>query len=604
LTRRWLASLLTICVCLAAPAGAQTRVAYTVRIDTAHTDRIAVELQLSGAPETVRLALKVHPEYDARFWRYLEGMQVTGTADDTAAGAERLDSTLWRIRLPGGRGRISWRLRVPAYPGTERRAWQVFVRTDGALLNPPDIFLYLPDFPSLGAEVRLDVPASWRIASALPAAHDAPGVRTLHARDAATLLDSPILLGALRHWAFRDAGTTFHVHYWPLPSAVPFDTAAFIGDLRRLTHASIAVFGRAPVRDYHFLLQDGVTDALEHAASVTFGLPSEALARDVRARLPELAHEFFHTWNLVAIHPDTYGALSYQAPAPTTGLWVGEGVTLYYADALRRRAGLADSSLSRIDWLAGLLRNYYGAWWSTRVSPERASLAFGASPVVNPDATGGYYLQGELLGVALDGLLRDSTDDRRGLDDLMRALYSASHGGRGFTSASLARAADSVCRCRLDRFFADQVRGTAPIDPRPVLARLGLQILIDTTAAVDDAGVPLPDLRIGFDFSRGEPPVTLVVSNSASLWARAGLRTGDRLVSFDGAAVATPGEFFRALRALRIGDSVAVEVRRGDPVQRIRVVVAGYDRPRVRIVEAPGASREQLARRARWLSGW
>jgi len=604
LTRCRFAHVLGLCVSLAAPASAQMSVGYTVRIDTTHTGLIEVELQLSGMPETVRLAMKVHPEYDARFWRHLEAMQVTGTANDGAAGAERVDSTLWRVRLPGGHGRVAYRLRIPVDPGPVRRSWQVFVRATGALLNPPDIMLYLPDFPHLGAEVRLDVPRSWRIASALPPARGAPGVGTLRAPDAATLLDSPILLGALRTWAFREAGTTFQVHYWPLPTATPFDTATFIGDLQRLTRATVAVFGRAPAHEYHFLLQDGAGDALEHAASVTVGMPSEALARDVRARLTQLAHEFFHTWNLVAIHPDAFGALSYLPPARTAGLWMGEGVTLYYADVLRRRAGLADSTKSRIEWLAEVLRNYYGAWCSTRVSPERASLAFDDSPVVNGDASGGYYTQGELLGVVLDGLIRDSTDDQHGLDDLMRALFAASRSGRGYTSASLAQAANTVCRCRLDRFFADQVRGTTLIDLRPALARLGLQLVVDTTTAVDDEGLPLPDLRIRPDFALSEPPLTLIVPYPASLWARAGLRTGDVLTSLNGAVFATPGELWRALRALRIGDSAEVEICRDEAALRIRVDVTGYARPRVRIVEDPGASQVQLERRARWLAGW
>jgi predicted metalloprotease with PDZ domain len=596
--------MLGLCACLAGHAHAQAPLKYTVRIDTAHTELIAVELELAGLPETVRLAMRVHPEYDARFWRYLEAMQVTGTADDRSAVVERVDSTLWRVRLPGGHGRISYRLRIPIDSASEKRAWQVFVSSTGALLNPPDVFLYLPDLPKAGVDVSLDVPSSWRVATALPPVSGAPRLRTLRARDAATLLDSPILLGPLHQWEFVETGTTFHVAYWSLPTATPFDTATLIDNLRRVSRASIDLFGRAPTPDFWFLLRDGAGDALEHAASVTVGLPSEALAGDAHARLTELTHEFFHTWNLVAIHPDDYGALSYQAPARTTGLWMGEGVTLYYADALRRRAGLADSALSRTAWLAEQLQYYYGAWWSNRVSPERASLAFDDSPVLNPDATGGYYTQGELLAVALDGMIRDSTGDQRGLDDLMRALFAASHEGHGYTSSGLVQTANSVCGCRLDHFFAEQVHGPGLIDLRPALARLGLQLVVDTSVAVNDDGKPVPDLRIRPDFGRTEPPLLLMVSNPTSLWARAGLKTGDSLDSFNGATYSTPGDLWRALNTLRIGDSAAIAVRRGGAEHHVRFVVTGYDRLRVRIVEDSAASQLQVKRRARWLAGW
>ena len=116
------------------------------------------------------------------------------------------------------------------------------------------------------------------------------------------------------------------------------------------------------------------------------------------------------------------------------------------------------------------------------MSPERASLAFGASPVVNTDATGGYYTQGELLGDEIDALIRDSTQDARGLDDVMRAMFvgSSQNGGRGFTAAQLEAVTDSICRCRLDVLFRTQVRESSLIDVRPVLARMGLRLVVDT----------------------------------------------------------------------------------------------------------------------------
>src|SRR5206468_3372483 len=136
---------------------------------------------------------------------------------------------------------------------------------------------------------------------------------------------------------------------------------ALVDRMQKLTRATLDVFGRAPAPAFYFLLQDGALDALEHRASVTIGLPSEQLARDRRALTTEIAHEFFHTWNLVAIHPDRYGELSFKKPQPTTGLWWGEGVTLHYADVLPRRAAIVDSSPSRLEHLSSLLRSYYAA---------------------------------------------------------------------------------------------------------------------------------------------------------------------------------------------------------------------------------------------------
>ena len=316
--------------------AARPSIDYTLSIDSTALDVVHVTMRLENVPSSFRLAMKVHQEYDAKYWRYLDSLRVDGAGRIT-----REDSTLWRVTLPGGRGTLRYRIRVQRQEGARRDSWRPFVSPTGALINPPDFFLYLPDAADAPATVTLKVPNTWRIATSL-----APtGVRGGYtAPDAVTLLDSPILLGTLREWSFTERGTTFHVVYWPLPNAAPFDTASFVDGLRRLTRETLAIFQLAPTADYYFLLQDGAQDALEHLASVTVGLPSEQLARDPHAFSLEIAHELFHTWNLVAIHPDRYGELSYRPTQPTSGLWWSEGVTLYYADALTRRAGIADTA--------------------------------------------------------------------------------------------------------------------------------------------------------------------------------------------------------------------------------------------------------------------
>lgn len=327
------------------------------------------------------------------------------------------------------------------------------------------------------------------------------------------------------------------------------------------------------------------------------GLPSNRLARDPHAMLPELAREFFHTWNLVAIHPDSYGALSYQRPNATTGLWMGEGVTLHYADLLLRRTGLADTASTRLAHLADLLTRYYAAPWRTRVSPERASLAFGASPVTNADATGGYYLQGELLAHVLDALVRDSTHERRGLDDVMKTLYVASADGAGFTSRGLERTVDSVCHCALHHLFESQIRGAALIDATPVLSRIGLRIVVDTVPATDATGSPLPDRRLGVDFSQSAGPLRLVVNNPASVWSSSGLQTGDALVALGGSPVTAFADYRRALQAARVGDTIVADVQRDGRPLRVVVRMSGYQTPRVRFVDLDRVTPEQRARR-------
>jgi predicted metalloprotease with PDZ domain len=579
-------------------------IAYELTIQQPRVDLGDVSITFRDAPDTFHLAMRVHGEYDAQYWRYIANLRIE-SGSTQAARITQLDSTLWRVSLPGGSGVVRYRVMIQPPPSAGMRVWKPYARADGAMINPPDFFLYSPELAQVPVTLHLAIPRSWKVATALPLTSDHSG----RAADALTLLDSPLLLGNLHAWSFSEAGTRYHVAYWPLPNGSAFDTLAFVDGLHRLAHATVGVFGAAPTRDYWFLIEDGAGDALEHRASVTVGVNAARLARDPNDAMQEIAHEFFHAWNLVAIRPAGYNELSYRAPRRTPSLWIGEGITIYYADVLRRRAGLIDTSArsSRLEHVTRLLERYYGSPVYRSVSPVRASLALGDSPADNTDATGGYYLQGELLAGVLDALVRDSTHESKGLDDIMRAMFARglTSAGRGYSEDEFERVADSVCNCRLDEFFARQVRGGGPIDVRPELARLGLRAEIDSVPATDTLGNALPDLRLGIDFTIPASP-RVVIRDSSTSWAVAGLRTGDQLISIAGEPVHSFGDFQRAVSGLRVSEdasAIPVEIQRHGQRMRFSVPVAGYRRARVRLIDAATVTSAERARRDAWLRG-
>jgi predicted metalloprotease with PDZ domain len=93
----------------------------------------------------------------------------------------------------------------------------------------------------------------------------------------------------------------------------------------------------------------------------------------------------------------------------------------------------------------------------------------------------------------------------------------------------------------------------------------------------------------GFEFAQ-DNTLRLVVNNPASIWGRAGLHSRDRLVSLNGAAVKTWPELRGKLQALHMGDTVRVEVMRPAGPFVATVVVAGFERPTVRLERLPNAT--------------
>lgn len=81
-------------------ARSQPVVGYTLRVDTADLTAFAVEMRIRNVPDTFRLAMVAHPEYDDRYWRYVESLQVA--ASGGMASVVREDSALWRVVAPDG----------------------------------------------------------------------------------------------------------------------------------------------------------------------------------------------------------------------------------------------------------------------------------------------------------------------------------------------------------------------------------------------------------------------------------------------------------------------------------------------------------------------
>jgi predicted metalloprotease with PDZ domain len=93
--------------------------------------------------------------------------------------------------------------------------------------------------------------------------------------------------------------------------------------------------------------------------------------------------------------------------------------------------------------------------------------------------------------------------------------------------------------------------------------------------------------------SASDSILRIVINNPASVWGRAGLHSRDRLVRLNGVAVRTWPELRAKLQAVRLGDTVRVEVARPSGPFVATVVVAGLERPTVRLERLPNATLAQ-----------
>jgi predicted metalloprotease with PDZ domain len=577
-------------------ARGQPVIQYTLTVAEGDTAGYDVRMSIRGAPDTFRIAMARHPEYDDKFFRHVENVRA-----DARATLAREDSARWRVVVPGGEAVIDYRIALPPRERT-RPAWVPFLAPTGGLVGGPHSFMYI-----VGQELapaHVEVRAPWpKISTGLtPTA----ATNVFFASNAYVLVESPILAGDLRQWTFQVDGVPHVFTWWGRAGNPAFDTTALRSAVEKLVTQAVALFGRAPYREYHFQFQDDAWGGLEHHNSVTLGANSERLRSDPVDVLPEVAHEFIHTWNLMRIRPAEYVGVTYRQIRPVPILWFSEGLTIFYADLLTRRAALPTDEATRIDRAASVLGRYLSMPGNTRFSAEQVSrVEYNARPDALGDNDASSHVMGEAIGTMLDLMIRDATDGRRSMDDVMRQLFERSSAA-GVRGTDVERTVASVCGCAVAPFFAAHVRGTtgAVLDFNKYLGLVGLKATVSGDTVRRD-GVLDPDRRIWAWNPPGDTLLALLVNNPATVYGRAGLHSGDKLISVNGTTVRTWNELRAQIVQWRVGDDVhfAIQDRSSGVTRNVPVKISGYDRPVVRITELPDATPKQLRLREAWLAG-
>jgi len=356
------------------------------------------------------------------------------------------------------------------------------------VLNGPATFLAVEGAAGWPHEVRVHPPPGWpRVMTALTALAMVEDGASFHfqAPDFDTLVDSPILAGALEVREFEVAGSR-HVlvnggdlNGW--------DGERAVVDLERMVRAMGEYWGLLPFERYLFLNvhRDG-GGGLEHRDStlVTAVPRRVAVPAGYAAWLGLSAHEYAHAFNGKRLRPLALGPFDYDDPPATESLWLVEGVTVYVTDLVLCRAGLRtlDQHLAALSRRIGQLQAAPGRRVQTLRESSLAVWNTGLSGLVQDlDQTVSYYVKGQVVGFLLDVEIQRATQGERSLRDLLRRAYARYSGARGFTPEELRRTAQEVvgeaAAVALGAWLDQALNSTEELDYEPMLDWYGLRFV-------------------------------------------------------------------------------------------------------------------------------
>ena len=374
------------------------------------------------------------------------------------------------------------------------------------------------------ADLTVRTEPGWLVATGM---HAVPGAapHTYRERTYHDLTDMPLFIGRFDLDSQQIAGKWTRIASYPARRLAGEARQRLWRGLNATIPASSRVFGVTPYDDYTvFMVFDSSSpggSALEHQSSNVGVYSPQAVGQPWVTNV--VAHEMFHAWNVKRLRPAAMVPYRYDAPQPTTLLWVSEGFTSYYADLAQVRGGDIDS--------AAFLQNIGGHFGTVLGSPaasvEDASLSTWIQPVEGNAFI--YYDKGATLGLLLDVLIRDASDNRASLDDVMRGLYRDAYlAGRGFTDAEFWAA---VRRAAGGRPFADfykrYVDGRDSLPYDSVLPLAGIRFAVTSYRA--------PRIGISTSGDTTGLRVTAVVPGAA--YAAGGGQVGDTILTVGGVDV-------------------------------------------------------------------
>jgi len=567
------------------------KVDYTVTVRSGDRTAFYVELRIANPPNPARLVI---PNWAPGAYRLMDsGDNIAGFTAATTAGdalpVTRDSDISWTVDTKGAASlvvRYSTAVRDSIQWRRPNNRW--FLRPNSGIIDGPRTFMYLDGWKLTPAQVTFRLPAGWRIATGLVATTDST---TYWAPSYDVLIDSPVLVGHFLDYRFSAAGRP-HRAVVDLGGARPRAARVFVDMLRRVSETAIAIFGNAPppYKDYTYIFVAGRGGGLEHLNSTTIGVTADVLARDPGGAEGVSAHEFFHTWNVKRIRPVELGPFDYEHPVRTLNLWVSEGVTDYYTEVILARSGLNGAG-DFVRRMGDAIGNHRGNAARLVVSPERSSWTVWDSPEVNDSHVISYYLQGQLLGFLLDLAIRDSTDNTKSLDDVMRYLFDHYAGDRGFTSDELRTAIRTAAGPDFRDFWRRYVSGTTEIPWDDYLKAAGWSIRFTEQ--------PAPDARIGTLTPAVQGGRVRAVAIPGSAAAAAGLVTGDELVRVNGRDIVDGGDVTSVVRGVRSGGLVTIQVMRAGQLVTIRFTAGTYGQVRAVLADLP----DQTERMRRIRSG-
>ena len=366
------------------------------------------------------------------------GLKVTANGKDIPWTRDPVDVYAFHLKVPAGVKAIDVRFQYAT--ATKADQGRIMVTRNMLSLQTITTSFYPAGYfvRQIPVKATVKYPDGWTASSALNAKVTG-STYSYEPTNYEIYIDSPILAGRYyKKWALSDR-VNLNV-YADTQKELDSATPEMIEAHRRVVQQAVKVFGSQHYDHYEFLLSisnelGGI--GLEHHRSsengAKMGYFSDWLntpgARNV------VPHEFTHSWDGKFRRGADLWTPDYRYPMRDSLLWVYEGQTQFWGYVLQARAGFV-SKQDTLDQYAAMMANLDdtpGRNWRAMLDTTNGPIISNRKPMAWTNYQRGeeYYVEGLLVWMEVDSILRQQSKGTKSIDDFAVAFFGINDGDWG-----------------------------------------------------------------------------------------------------------------------------------------------------------------------------
>ena len=281
------------------------------------------------------------------------------------------------------------------------------------------------------------------------------------------------------------------------------------------------------------ILPNKAYHGVEHCKStvITLGPTYEVFKSLYKELLGVSSHELYHTWNVRALRPQVMLPYDFKKENYSELGYIYEGITTYMGDLFLLKSGVFTLE-QYLNEFNNQLQKHFDNPARFNYSVAQSSFDTWLDGYV-PGAPGrkvSIYTEGCLLAFVTDVKIRQATQNKYGLDEVMKRLYfDFALQGKGITENDYQTTLENVAGISFESFFKDFVHGTNSYESilTELLKYLGLELTHKPSSLYSEGRLGMKLLPLGKSFQ-----VTAMYAGGPAEFG--GMRIGDEIIAVNG----------------------------------------------------------------------